>query len=180
VSGAVVCAIHAPQVRALGKAGVDMITAMTLTNSNEAVGIVRAAAEIDMPVAIAFTLETDGRLPSGQSLANAIATVDQATSARAAYFMINCAHPDHFASIFRNGGAWIERIGGLRTNASRMSHAELDEAEALDSGDPVELGHLHHDLLRYLPNIHLVGGCCGTDHRHVGCLASIDELAVAS
>ncbi|WP_422040830.1 homocysteine S-methyltransferase family protein [Roseibium sp.] len=163
--------IHAPQIHALGRAGVDMISAMTLTHAGEAVGIVRAAAEIDIPVVIAFTLETDGRLPSGQSLADAIGEVDAATGNGPAYYMINCAHPDHFRTVLETGGAWASRIGGIRSNASRMSHAELDEAETLDDGDPGELGRLNAELMRFLPNIRVVGGCCGTDHRHVGCIA---------
>nr|WP_319385136.1 homocysteine S-methyltransferase family protein [uncultured Roseibium sp.] len=163
--------IHAPQIHALGRAGVDMISAMTLTHAGEAVGIVRAAAEIDIPVVIAFTLETDGRLPSGQSLADAIGEVDAATGNGPAYYMINCAHPDHFRNVLETGGAWTSRIGGIRSNASRMSHAELDEAETLDDGDPGELGRLNAELMRFLPNIRVVGGCCGTDHRHVGCIA---------
>lgn len=163
--------IHAPQIHALGRAGVDMISAMTLTHAGEAVGIVRAAAEIDIPVVIAFTLETDGRLPSGQSLADAIGEVDDATVNGPAYYMINCAHPDHFRNVLETGGAWTSRIGGIRSNASRMSHAELDEAETLDDGDPGELGRLNAELMRFLPNIRVAGGCCGTDHRHVGCIA---------
>ena len=163
--------IHAPQIHALGRAGVDMISAMTLTHSGEAVGMVRAAAEIDVPIVIAFTLETDGRLPSGQLLAGAIGEVDEATGGGPAYYMINCAHPDHFRHVLESGGAWTTRIGGIRSNASRMSHAELDEAETLDDGDPGELGRLNAELFQFLPNIRVVGGCCGTDHRHIGCIA---------
>ena len=163
--------IHAPQVHALGKAGVDMISAMTLTHAGEAIGIVQAAKEIDIPVVIAFTLETDGCLPSGQSLGDAIAEVDAATNGGPIYYMINCAHPDHFRDVIDTSEAWTLRIGGLRSNASRMSHAELDEAEVLDAGDPVELGQLSAELLALLPNIRVIGGCCGTDHRHVGCIA---------
>ncbi len=172
--------IHAPQIHALGKAGVDMISAMTLTHSGEAVGIVRAAQEIDVPVVIAFTLETDGRLPSGQPLGEAIAEVDAATKNGPIYYMINCAHPDHFRDVLDTDAAWTLRIGGIRSNASRMSHAELDEAEVLDDGDPVELGQLSAELLARLPNIRVVGGCCGTDHRHVGCIAGHDHVRTAA
>ena len=163
--------IHAPQIHALGRAGVDMISAMTLTHAGEAVGMVRAAAKADIPIVIAFTLETDGKLPSGQPLAEAIGEVDDATSSGPVYYMINCAHPDHFRNVLETGGAWTSRIGGIRSNASRMSHAELDEADTLDDGDPGELGRLNADLMRFLPNLRVVGGCCGTDHRHVGCIA---------
>jgi homocysteine S-methyltransferase len=172
LSGREALLIHAPQIQALGKAGVDMISAMTLTHAGEAIGIAQAAREIDIPVVISFTVETDGRLPSGQPLDAAIEEVDTATRATPLYFMVNCAHPDHFRDVLATGGAWITRIGGLRTNASRLSHAELDAAETLDDGDPQELGQLHADLFRLLPNLRVVGGCCGTDHRHVGCIAA--------
>ena len=172
--------IHAPQIHALGKAGVDMISAMTLTHAGEAIGIVRAAQEIDMPVVISFTLETDGRLPSGQPLGEAIAEVDAATGQGPIYYMINCAHPDHFRDVLDTTAAWTLRIGGIRANASRRSHAELDEAEELDAGDPVELGRLSTELLACLPNIRVIGGCCGTDHRHVGCIAGHDRASAAA
>ncbi|MEM7753956.1 MAG: homocysteine S-methyltransferase family protein [Pseudomonadota bacterium] len=172
--------IHMPQIHALGKASVDMITAMTLTHASEAIGITRAAREIDVPVVIAFTLETDGRLPSGQPLGEAIAEVDAATDGGPIYYMINCAHPDHFRDVLDPQAAWTLRIGGLRSNASRMSHAELDEAEVLDDGDPVELGRLSADLMTLLPNIRVVGGCCGTNHRHVGCIAGHEITLTAT
>lgn len=163
--------IHAPQIHALGNTGVDLISAMTLTHAAEAIGIVRAAQEIDVPVVIAFTLETDGCLPSGQTLGEAIAEVDAATDNGPVYYMINCAHPDHFRDALDTHASWTLRIGGVRANASRLSHAELDEAEVLDDGDPVELGQLSVALLDQLPNIRVLGGCCGTDHRHLGCIA---------
>ncbi len=172
--------IHAPQIHALGRAGVDMISAMTLTHAGEAVGIARAAREIDLPAVIAFTLETDGRLPSGQPLREAIEEVDEATDSSPLYYMINCAHPDHFREVLETGASWKLRVGGIRSNASRMSHAELDEAETLDDGNPGELGRLSADLLRHLPNIRVVGGCCGTDHRHVGCIAIHDQFRPAA
>ena len=164
--------IHAPQIQALGKAGVDLISAMTLTYSSEAIGIARAAIEIDVPVVIAFTLETDGKLPSGQPLGEAILEVDTATNNAPLYYMINCAHPDHFHSVLDPSASWLNRIGGVRSNASRMSHAELDQAEELDAGDPAELASLNHGLLQIIPNIRVLGGCCGTDHRHVSCIAA--------
>lgn len=173
-------AIHAPQIHALGHAGVDQISAMTLTHAGEAAGIAMAGREIDMPVVIAFTLETDGHLPTGQPLGEAIAEVDAATGAAPIYYMINCAHPDHFRDILDTSAAWTSRIGGVRSNASRMSHAELDAAETLDDGDPAELGHLSAELATLLPNIRVIGGCCGTDHRHVGCIAGHDPVRPAA
>lgn len=172
--------IHQPQIQTLGRAGVDMISAMTLTHAGEATGIALAAREIDMPLAIAFTLETDGRLPTGQSLGDAIAEVDGSTEAAPIYYMINCAHPDHFSSVLDASAPWLERIGGVRSNASRLSHAELDAAEELDDGDPVELAFLTRGLLNLLPNIRVIGGCCGTDHRHVGCMAGLNSARSAA
>lgn len=172
--------IHAPQVHALGMAGVDVISAMTLPHASEAIGIVQAAQEIDVPVVISFTLETDGRLPSGQALGSAIDDVDRATNGGPIYYMINCAHPDHFRHVLQADAPWLARIGGIRANASRMSHAELDASEVLDDGNPVELGDLSAALLRQLPNIRVMGGCCGTDHRHVGCMAEHQRVHSAA
>ncbi len=162
-------AMHSPQIRALADAGVDMITAMTINTIGEATGIVRAARDIGVPVAISFTVETDGRLPTGDLLGAAIDAVDEATGEAAAYFMVNCAHPDHFRDTLTKGERWTGRIGGIRANASRLSHAELDESETLDQGNPEEFGQLHAELANRLPNLRVFGGCCGTDHRHVAC-----------
>ncbi len=163
---------HAPQIATFAEAAADMISALTLTYANEAVGIVRSAEEAAIPAVVSFTLETDGCLPSGQRLQEAIEEVDSKTAGAAAYFMINCAHPTHFANAFENGGAWIDRIRGLRANASVKSHAELDEADELDEGDPVELAQQYCDLSTRLRNLTVVGGCCGTDHRHVAAICA--------
>lgn len=156
---------HAAQVATLDEAGVDMISAITMTHAGEAAGIGRACRARRLPLALAFTVETDGSLPTGQSLKEAIAEVD--ADAAPTYYMINCAHPDHFRSVLEPGADWTKRIWGLRANASRMSHAELDEAEELDAGNPLELGQDYASLLTLLPNLKVFGGCCGTDHRHV-------------
>jgi S-methylmethionine-dependent homocysteine/selenocysteine methylase len=163
-------AYHSPQVTTFAGTAADMVTAVTMTYAEEAIGIARAAQQAGLPVVISFTLETDGRLPSGQSLAEALAQVDGETDAAPAYYMINCAHPAHFEAIL--GDASIrERVRGLRANASRLSHAELDEAEALDRGDPDDLAIRYADLLGRLPNLNVFGGCCGTDLRHVTAIA---------
>jgi S-methylmethionine-dependent homocysteine/selenocysteine methylase len=165
-------AYHATQIGTFAGTAADMVTAITMTYTDEAIGVARAAAAAGLPSAISFTLETDGRLPSGQALGDAIAEVDAATGSAPAYYMINCAHPTHFDSIFEEGASWVARLGGLRTNASTMSHAELDEAEELDDGDPADLGARHAALKASLPNVNVLGGCCGTDHRHVGEICS--------
>lgn len=162
---------HSRQIRVFAEAGADQVTAMTITNVDEAIGITRAAQAAGIPVAISFTVETDGRLPSGQPLGSAITETDRATGDVPMYYMINCAHPTHFTDALAAGETWTERIGGLRANASVMSHEELDEATDLDDGDPVDLGSRHADLRSALPNLTVLGGCCGTDHRHVGEIA---------
>jgi S-methylmethionine-dependent homocysteine/selenocysteine methylase len=165
-------AYHAVQIGTFADTAADMVTAITMTYANEAIGVARAAAAAGLPSAISFTVETDGRLPSGQSLPEAIAEVDGTTASAPAYYMLNCAHPTHFESVLAYGAEWAARIGGLRTNASTKSHAELDEAEELDEGDPADLAARHAALQRLLPNVNVLGGCCGTDHRHVGAICS--------
>ena len=162
-------AYHRHQVDALAMGPVDAVTAVTMTNVPEAVGVLRAANEADLPVTIGFTVETDGRLPSGARLADAIAEVDAASPRPPRWFMVNCAHPEHFAHVL--DGPHAARIGALRCNASRLSHAELDAAEELDAGDPEEFGTLGAGLALDLPAIRVLGGCCGTDHRHLERLA---------
>ncbi|MGH8501039.1 MAG: homocysteine S-methyltransferase family protein [Gammaproteobacteria bacterium] len=158
---------HAPQIETFAHTDADMVAAFTINYVDEGVGIARAAKACGMPVTISFTLETDGRLPSRDTLAEAIERTDRETGAYAAYYMINCAHPTHFEHVLREAGVWRERIRGLRANASKRSHAELDESTDLDDGDPAQLGREYQGLHALLPNLTVVGGCCGTDHRHV-------------
>jgi homocysteine S-methyltransferase len=164
---------HEPQVATFADTAADLVSALTLTYADEAVGVARAARDTGIPSVISFTVETDGRLPSGQSLREAIEEVDDQTQGSVAYFMINCAHPTHFAHVFDEDGGWRNRIRGLRANASEKSHAELDEADELDAGDPVALAGHYRELQKRLPNLNVVGGCCGTSERHV------EEICVA-
>lgn len=163
---------HSYQITAMASAGVDVVDALTLGYVDEAVGITRAAEAAGLPVVISFTVETDGRLPSQMSLAEAIEQTDAATNGYATHFMVNCAHPTHFAHVLDGTAPWAARIGGLRANASQLSHAELDEMVELDSGDPDDLAARYVDLRASLPNLHVLGGCCGTDHRHVAAIAA--------
>ena len=160
---------HSAQVETFAYAGADLVTALTMTYPEEAIGIVRAARREGIPSVVSFTVETDGRVPSGSALGEAIELVDAETDGAADYFMLNCAHPTHFAGVLE--GPWLDRLGGLRVNASKLSHAELDEAEELDEGDPAELAADHRELHARLPAIRVLGGCCGTDHRHVAAIA---------
>ncbi|WP_193179553.1 homocysteine S-methyltransferase family protein [Nisaea sediminum] len=163
--------MHLPQIEAMCETGVDMVSAITMTNIPEAVGVADACAASGIPVVVSFTVETDGRLPTGEHLGEAILRADAAASREPLYYMVNCAHPDHFHPALSTGEEWLGRIGGVRANASRLSHAELDVAEELDEGNPEEFGRLHAELSRALPGLKVVGGCCGTDHRHVGCVS---------
>ena len=163
---------HAVQIGTFASTTADQVTAITMTNAEEAIGVVRAASAAGIPAAISFTVETDGRLPTGQTLREAIEQVDAATDAGAAYFMVNCAHPTHFSSALEGDGAWRQRLVGLRANSSAKSHAELDEATELDEGDPMELGAQHAALRDQLPAVRVLGGCCGTDARHVAAIVS--------
>jgi len=163
---------HQQQVDALADTAADMLCAITMNYAEEAVGIARAAKRAKMPVAISFTVETDGNLPTGQTLRAAIEQVDGETSAYPSYYMINCAHPTHFDRVLASGEGWVERIRGLRANASRMSHAELNEAAELDAGNPAELGQEYAEIAKRLGRVNVMGGCCGTDDRHVERIAA--------
>ncbi|MBM3520793.1 MAG: homocysteine S-methyltransferase [Alphaproteobacteria bacterium] len=165
-------AFHAHQANTFRDTAADLITAITMTNINEAVGVARAAKAVGMPVAISFTVETDGRLPEGGSLQGAIEAVDERTEGTPAYYMVNCAHPTHFDSTLDGGAGWTSRIRGIRANASHRSHAELDAATDLDDGNPVELGHQYRAIRQRLGHVNVLGGCCGTDHRHLAEIAA--------
>ena len=164
-------AYHARQVRVFAETDADLISGLTMPTVEEALGIARAAVAAFMPVVISFTVETDGRLPSGLPLGEAIERVDADTDGAPRYFMINCAHPTHFEPTLAEGGAWRKRIKGIRANASRQSHAELDELGLLDAGDPAELATAYLALRPHLPGLEVLGGCCGTDHRHIAAIA---------
>lgn len=162
---------HGRQVRVFAETAADQVGAMTITNAEEASGIARACREADMPCAISFTLETDGRLPTGQPLAEAIVQVDAESGGWPAYYMINCAHPDHFMAALSGNAPALKRLQGVRANASRLSHAELDACETLDEGNPGELGGQLAAVRRQFPWINILGGCCGTDHRHIDAIS---------
>jgi S-methylmethionine-dependent homocysteine/selenocysteine methylase len=163
--------LHRPQMEALAAAGVDLAMALTLTHTGEAIGVARAARALGVPLGLLFTVETDGRLPDGTALSQAIAATEEATGGSPLFYGVNCAHPTHFIGELK--GAWLDRIGVVRANASSLSHAELDEATELDDGDPEEFGRLSGELSALLPNLRVIGGCCGSDCRHVAALARL-------
>jgi S-methylmethionine-dependent homocysteine/selenocysteine methylase len=176
MSASEAAAYHGLQARAFAEAGAAMMTAVTMTYVDEAVGVARAAGSVGLPVVISFTVETDGALPSGEPLGDAIARVDNATDGAPAYYMINCAHPAHFAEQLTTDAGWLARVKAIRANASRCSHAQLDEATELDRGDVADLAAWYGLLDGILPDLRVVGGCCGTDHEHVAAIA--ESLAV--
>lgn len=157
---------HSEQIETYSNTEADLVSAFTICYAEEAAGVVRAAQRFDMPVAIAFTVETDGRLPTGMSVKEAIEQVDAESNGGALYFLINCAHPDHFTGIF-NDEPWMQRLRGVVANASRCSHAELEVAEELDDGDPKELGAQVGKLRKKFSHFNILGGCCGSDLRHM-------------
>ena len=165
-------AYHAAQIDTFAGTEADMVAAFTMTYTEEAVGILHAAREAGLPAVVSFTLETDGRLPSGEALGDAIRRTDADTDGYAAYYMINCAHPTHFAGVLAQEVGWRERIRGVRANASKRSHAELDASTDLDAGDVAVLAQEHRALKKLLPNLNVLGGCCGTDHSHVQAIAA--------
>jgi homocysteine S-methyltransferase len=175
-------AYHRPQIEAFEAADADMVTAYTMNNVDEAIGIARAAKVTGIPCAISFTVETDGRLVTGTTLREAVEMTDAETGSYPVYYMINCAHPTHFESALKAGESWLTRVHGIKANASAKSHAELDESETLDAGDPADLGRRYRDLRQSFPTMRILGGCCGTDHRHVAaiCEACLPPRALSA
>jgi homocysteine S-methyltransferase len=166
----------AEQLGWLAATEADMVTAVTFNQASEAAGLARAARAVHLPAVISFTVETDGALPTRQSLADAITEVDDLTDGYPAYYMINCAHPDHFRNVLEDA-PWARRIRGVRANASRKSHAELDASAELDAGNPTELAGQYGDLTRRMPWLNVFGGCCGSDLRHVTEIARVVTAA---
>lgn len=162
-------AYHLRQATSLAAGGAELLSAITMTSSAEAIGIARAARRLGLPAVVSFTVETDGRLPSGETLADAVAAVD--ADAPPLHYMINCAHPSHFATLLATGAPWLRRLRGLRANASRLSHAELDVMTELDAGDCADLAADYAELRRIAPQLTILGGCCGTDARHIAAIA---------
>ncbi len=158
---------HAFQAEIFAASDADMISAVTMNTMGEAIGIVRAAKAVTMPCVVSFTVETDGQLVGGASLREAVETTDEDTGGWPAYYMVNCAHPSHFAGVLERGETWVNRIGGIRANASTKSHAELDQSTELDIGDVIDFGRRYGALKKACPAIRVLGGCCGTDHTHI-------------
>ncbi len=159
---------HAAQMRSLKGTTVDLVTAYTFNRPREAAGCILAARDANLPIIMSLVVETDGCLSDGTKLVDAIDEIDGVTASTAMFFMVNCAHPTHFSGVFGNH----PRLRGMVANASSCSHAELDEADELDDGDPVELGSQIAEIARQNPSVQVIGGCCGTDMRHLKSMVS--------
>jgi len=168
---------HTEQVDILAETPADLVSLLTATYPEEAIGFVRAAQAAGVPSVVSFTVEVDGRLPDGSTLGDAITAVDHATAAGPAYYMVNCAHPRHVRPALDPAADWARRVVGVRANASTKSHAELNGATELDDGDPVALAEQLLALRSVLPSLTVLGGCCGTDVRHIDALAAALTLA---
>ena len=158
---------HNIQIATLKSVKADVVTALTMNYKDEALGIVQAAQENEISVVISFTVETNGHLPSGESLQEVIEAIDAKTDSYPLYYMINCAHPSHFFDQINGPHKWKSRIRGIRANASCKSHEELDESTELDPGDITDLSNWHKKLKSQLPELTVYGGCCGTDASHI-------------
>lgn len=159
---------HRPQLAAFADAGADRATAYTISYVGEAIGIVQAARQVGIPIAVSFTVETDGRLASGIPLADALRRVDDVAAPD--FFLVNCAHPSHVEVALTVPGEWTRRIAGTRTNASPAGHDDLDAAVERGDGTPEEFAAAQHRLMNRLPHLSIVGGCCGTDARHIAAI----------
>ena len=163
---------HSEQVETMRNAGADMITALTFSQVEEAIGVVRAAQSTGIPVVVSFTLGADGNLKIGSSFGDAIEAVDKATDSGPIYYMINCTHPVDFAPAFETPGDWTNRLGGFRPNASSLDHGVLCSLGHLEEGDPVELGQQMAGMARRFPHLNVWGGCCGTDYDHIDAIVT--------
>ncbi len=172
-------AYHAAQVESFARTEADMVAAYTMNTVEEAIGIAQAAKAARMPCAVSFTVETDGKLATGMELERAITMTDEATGGSPAYYLINCAHPTHFMQALKKGEKWLDRVYGVKSNASAKSHADLDDSTTLDAGDPDDLGRRYSGLRASFPTMRILGGCCGTDHRHIAaiCEACVPQAA---
>ncbi|HEY8592653.1 MAG TPA: homocysteine S-methyltransferase family protein [Sphingomicrobium sp.] len=164
-------AYHGTQMDNLASAGVDLVQAMTFTSSHEAIGVIRAAQARELPIVVSFMTDSPDE-PGGQrSFRQTIEDVDRATDSYALFYGINCAHPREFEPLLRDQGEWLNRIGLLRPNASAKDKVELCQIGHLERGDARELAQLMGVLAARLPNVRVLGGCCGTWDEHLDLIA---------
>jgi S-methylmethionine-dependent homocysteine/selenocysteine methylase len=159
------------QLATLREARVDLVSAMTFNSVPEAVGLSRAAAAAGLPLSLSFMVDASGTVLTGLTLQDAVEAVDaEAGDARPDFYGVNCSHPDEFEPAL-TPGPWLERVRSLRPNASRADKQSLCTIGHLESGDPEELGRQVGALVRRLPHVDVVGGCCGTWDDHLRAMA---------
>ena len=162
---------HSVQLHNLDGTAADMAVAATFNNIPEAIGVIRAAKGAGMPIGVSLTLTPEGRLRSGPTLREAVETVDEVTAGAAAWFGTNCSHPLEFEPAIADAGPWLDRLRYIRPNAAKMDKIALCSLGHLEDGDPEELGEQMGDVVRRLPRADIIGGCCGTDERHLSEIA---------
>lgn len=163
---------HAVQLGNLEGTAADMAVAATFNNIPESIGVIRAANRMGIPIGVSLTLTPEGRLRSGPTLREAVETIDEVTGGAAEWFGTNCAHPLEFEPALDDAGPWLDRLRYVRPNAAKMDKLALCELGHLEDGDPVELGEQMGEVARRFPRADILGGCCGTDERHLSEIAS--------
>lgn len=169
---------HSFQIACLKEAGADIACAHTFNNIPEAVGVARAARAEGLPLAMYFSLDSSSRLNTGPSLRDAVIETDSQTGNAPLFYGLNCSHPVEFEPALEPGD-WIDRLRSIRPNASKMEKIALCKLGHLEDGDPDELGAQMGDLARRYPHMDIMGGCCGTDERHLSRIAEAVKAARA-
>ncbi len=163
-------AFHRIQAKALADSGCDFLYAATQPAISEAVGIAAAMAECDVPYVISFLIMPDGKLLDGITLSEAIEQIDDKISPRPSFYMVNCVHPLVFkqalSKSFNETENLRSRLIGLQANSSTKSPEELENLPYLDTTEPVEFSEYMLQLHKRF-GIKILGGCCGTDNRHI-------------
>jgi S-methylmethionine-dependent homocysteine/selenocysteine methylase len=174
-------AYHARQAEVLAACGVDLLYAPTFACASELIGVAQAMASTGLPYVLAPVLGEDGRLPDGTALADAIDAVDAAVVPRPLHVMVGCVHPSRVQAIAASGsaGALPDRVAGIKANASTLPPDQLDKLGRLDEGD-CQLFARQMTALRRDHGLRVLGGCCGTNDRHIAALAALLTTAPAS
>ncbi|MBW2409401.1 MAG: homocysteine S-methyltransferase family protein [Deltaproteobacteria bacterium] len=159
-------AYHRLQAQELAHAGVDFILAATLPAVSEALGIAAALSQCAIPYSLSFVIRSDGRVLDGTPLQAAIEKIDAAVNPGPLFYQINCVHPAIFRKAIEQSEPGFDRLLGLQANTSEKSPEELDGLGYLDTSEPEEFAESMLALHTHF-GLKIIGGCCGTDHRHI-------------
>ncbi|MGF7162328.1 S-methylmethionine-dependent homocysteine/selenocysteine methylase [Rhodoligotrophos appendicifer] len=167
-------AYHSIQAEMLAELGVDLLYAPTFASAAELEGVAAAMAAAGLPYALAPIIDAGARMLDGTPLAEAIARIDARVKPAPQHYLIGCVHPTLFREAYQNGpsltAAVAGRIAGLKANASTLPPDQLDRLDHLEAGLPQLFGEQMADLHRRY-GLTVLGGCCGTDHRHIRAIA---------